>query len=361
MINSTVTRRGLLAGAAGLAAASTLGACASGKKPDAGGTGKKLTITVTPFAGADLGVMPKEFAKDYMDSHPTVDIKLDDTLLFTKQTAQWAADKTKPLCNLAFSNAGSTAAGKATGMYMKLDPDQIPNAGKVSEDLTDPDWVGMPLGADQLGLLYNTEGLTPAPTSWSRLWAEDMTGKLCFFTMPWEAIGMASVLSGGGWTDFDPGFEIWASRAKNIRTIVSANPQYLNVLSTGEAVLTSHYHGTSQVWKAGGAPLEFASPEEGTVLVPVGVNINAGSSEDQIEVMYDMINEMLSPKWNQRWADLSLEMPANSEVELTDKLKAHPAIAKGMDQKFQLVDWGVLGKNTAAWTKRWESDVVAKI
>lgn len=371
---SAISRRGLLAGT-GVLAGSLLAACASGTNPTstAGGsgsagsvsgtaqTGKKVSITVVPFAGADLGVMPKEFAAEYMANHPNVEIKLDDSLVFTKQTAQWAADKTKPLGNLCFSNGGSTAAGKATGMYMKLDKSRIANAANIDPQMMEKDNVGMPLGADQLGLLYNTQSLPTAPTSWANLWGDDMRGKLVFFSMPWEAIGMAAKLNGGGWDNIDPGFKIWTDHAKNIRVIVTANPQFLNVLSTGEAAMTSHYHGTSQVWKAGGAPLEYVSPKEGTVLVPVSINMNAGSSPDQIEVMYDMFNEMLSKKWNQRWADLSVEIPANKTVELTDKLKAFPAIAKGMSQQFQLVDWDILGENTAAWTARWQNDIVAKI
>lgn len=364
-----ISRRSLFAGT-GVLAGSLLAACASGNNPTTGSgasgsgsgqTGKKLSLTVTPFAGADLGVMPKEFVAEYMEKHPNVEIKLDDSLLFSKQTAQWAADRTKPLANLCFSNGGSTAAGKASGMYMKLDASMVPNSANIDPKMMEKDKVGMPLGADQLGLLYNTQSLQTAPSSWANMWADDMVGKLVFFTMPWEAIGMAAKLNGGGWENIDPGFQTWIDHAKNIRVIVTANPQFLNVLSTGEAALTSHYHGTSQVWKAGGAPLDFVSPKEGTVLVPVSVNINAGSSEDQIAVMYDMINEMLTPKWNQRWADLSVEIPANKSVELSDKLKAYPAIAKGMSQPFQLVDWDVLGENTAAWTKRWEDDVVAKI
>jgi len=365
-LTTGISRRTLLAGT-GVLAGGLLAACASGTNPTSAGgsgtgqSGKKVSIVVTPFAGADLGVMPKEFAADYMSRHPNVDIVLDDSLVFTKQTAQWAADKTKPLSNLSFSNGGSTAAGKTTGMYMKLDKSLIPNAANIDPQMMEKDNVGMPLGADQMGLLYNTQSLKTAPSSWANMWGEDMTDKLVFFNMPWEAIGMAAKLNGGSWEDIEPGFKIWTDHATNIRVIVTANPQFLNVLSTGEAAMTSHYHGTSQVWKAGGAPLDFVSPEEGTVLVPVSVNMNAGSSPDQIEVMYDMINDMLSPRWNQRWADLSVEIPANKSVELTDKLKAFPAIANGMSQSFQLVDWDILGAKTAEWTKRWQDEVVAKI
>ncbi|MCL2733573.1 MAG: hypothetical protein FWE15_26605, partial [Actinomycetia bacterium] len=114
-------------------------------------------------------------------------------------------------------------------------------------------------------------------------------------------------------------------------------------------------------WRAQGAPIGYSRPDEGAFFDPVGININSGSSDDQLEVCYDIINEMLAPKWNQRWVDTSVEIPAVSTSRLTDKLKAIPAIAAGVDQTFVDVDWAVVGKSMTAWTERWNKDVVSKI
>ncbi|MFF7197365.1 PotD/PotF family extracellular solute-binding protein [Streptomyces sp. NPDC008079] len=363
-----VSRRSLLTGGGAVAAGLFLAACASNKQPGTSassgtgkGAGKKLTITMTPFAGADLGLMPREFAKEYQDNHPNVQIKIDDTLNLAKQTAAYQANPHKPLNNLVFSNGGATATGKATGMYLKLDYSKIPNTSQLHAQFVERDHCGVVFGADQMGLVYNTKTYPKGFASWTDLWSPDQRGKLCFFTIPWWAIGMAAKLNGGGWDNMDPGFKLWIEHAKNIRTIVTANPQFLNVLSTSEAPLTSHYLGTSTAWHAQGAPLGFSRPTEGAFFDPVGVNINSGSSDDQLEVCYDIVNEMLQPKWNQRWVDTSVEIPASSTSKLTPKLQAIPAIAAGADQKFVDVDWDTVGKNMAAWTARWNEEVVSKI
>ncbi|MFI1093752.1 PotD/PotF family extracellular solute-binding protein [Streptomyces sp. NPDC020917] len=359
-----LTRRSLLAGGGAVAAGLFLAACASNKQPGSTGSsggGKKLVITMTPFAGADLGLMPREFAKEYQDKHPNVQIKIDDTLIMTKQTAAYQADPHKPLNNLAFSNGGYTATGKSTGMYLKLDYSRIPNTQYLHPKFVEADHCGVVFGADQMGLVYNSKTYPQGFSSWADLWAPAQNGKLCFFSIPWWAIGMAAKLHGGGWDAMDPGFSLWAEHAKNIRTIVTANPQFLNVLSTSEAPLTSHYLGTSTAWRAQGAPIGYSRPDEGAFFDPVGININSGSSDDQLEVCYDIINEMLAPKWNQRWVDTSVEIPAVSTSRLTDKLKAIPAIAAGADQKFVDVDWATVGKSMTAWTERWNKDVVSKI
>lgn len=373
---SSLSRRGFLAAGGAIAAGAFLSACAGGNTKaanssgnsaagSAAGTasssGKKLSITITPFAGADLAALPKAFAQDYMDRHPNVSITLDDTVLFTKQVAGFKANPHKALTNLAFSNSGSTATGKALGMYAKLDYSRIPNTSHLASNLVEKDHCGVVFGADQMGIVSNKKSYPGGLNSWADLWSDKQKGKECYFTIPWWAIGIAASTAGGSWKNMDPGFKIWEEHAKNIRTIVTANPQFLNVLASGEAPLTSHYFGTSHVWASQGAPLQYSSPKEGVVFDAVGVNIVAASSDDQIEVMYDMINEMLTPKWNSMWADTSVEIPAMTTTKLSDKLKALPQISAGANQKFVAVDWDTVGQNMPAWTDRWNKDVVSKI
>jgi putative spermidine/putrescine transport system substrate-binding protein len=372
-IGGPLNRRSFLAAGGAFAAGAFLSACAggntktgqaAGKTSSASGaslSGKKLTITVTPFAGADLAKMPKAFAEEYQAKHPNVTINFDDTVLFTKQVAGFKADPNQALTNLAFSNSGSTATGKALGMYKKLDYSKIPNTSHLAPNLVEKDHCGVVFGADQMGIVSNKDAYPHGLKSWTDLWSDSQKGKECFFTIPWWAIGIAAKQDGGSWNDMDPGFKIWADHASNIRTIVTANPQFLNVLASGEAPLTSHYFGTSHVWASQGAPLQYSTPKEGVVFDAVGVNVVAASSDDQIEVMYDMINEMLTPRWNGMWADTAVEVPALTTTKLTDKLKKLPQISAGAKQDFVKVDWDAVGQNLPAWTAQWNKDVVSKI
>jgi putative spermidine/putrescine transport system substrate-binding protein len=365
---SPLSRRSFLATGGAIAAGALLSACAGGNTksgdssgPSSKGAGGKVSITITPFAGADLAAMPTAFAKEYEAAHRNVSITLDDTVLFTKQVAGHKANPHKALTNLAFSNSGSTATGKALGMYAKLDYSRIPHTSGLAPNLVEKDHCGVVLGADQMGIVSNTKDYPGGLHSWSDLWSDKQRGKECYFTIPWWAIGIAASEHGGSWSDMDPGFKIWQNNAKNIRTIVTANPQFLNVLSSGEAPLTSHYFGTSHVWASQGAPVQYSTPKEGVVFDAVGVNVVAASSENQIEVMYDMINEMLTPKWNTMWADTSVEIPALTSTPLSAKLKALPQISAGASQKFVQVDWDTVGQNMPAWTDRWNQDIVSKI
>jgi putative spermidine/putrescine transport system substrate-binding protein len=369
-----VSRRGLFAGAVGVAAAATLAGCAPLKaetavsaKPTAkSGTAvrSKLALTMFCFLGGNLAVMPKEFAADYTKRHPNVTVTFyeeSNAIGYGKMLAQRQADPSKPLVNFGFFNTSTTSQGVGDGMWRKLDYSAMSNSHDIVPSFTRSDHYGIGIGSDQVGLLYNPKTVKKEPKAWSDLWKTSSQGELSFFGLPWYAVLMAARAHGGSEKKMDPGFTLWEKEADRIRLIVESNPQYLNVLSDGTAPLTSYFAGTGQQWIDGGAPLKYVVPSEGAIPVPVYLQSVAGQSDDENEVIQDMINEMISPKWTERWAETSVEIPANSLAKLPKDLAKLPAFQKSTVKNFIDIDWDIIGKNTPAWTDRWNSDVVSKI
>ncbi|CAN5220756.1 hypothetical protein BH09ACT1_BH09ACT1_17840 [soil metagenome] len=375
--NFDVSRRGVLAGAVGIAAAAALAACspldtstpaapASTAKTGKGGgiTKNPLAITMFCFLGGDLAVMGKEFGANYMERHPNISITYyeDSNLVgYGKMLAQRQSDPSKPLVNFGFFNTSTTAQGVGDKMWNKLDYADMSNSKDIAESFTRADHHGIGIGSDQLGLVYNTDTYSKAPTQWSDLWAKKNVGKLSFFGMPWYAIYQAALANGGSLKNMDPGFKFWADNADLIRLIVTSNPQYLNVLSDGTSPLTTYFAGTTQQWVTGGAPLKYAVPKDGAIPVPVLLQSVAGQGEDEQVVVQDMINEMISPKWSQRWAETAVQVPANTLTKTPAQFDGLAAFKASTIKNFQKIDYDIVGKNTAAWTERWNSEVVSKI
>jgi len=375
--NMHVTRRGVLTGAVGVAAAAALAACSplntsssstapatSSSTAGKGTTKNPLKITMFCFLGGDLAVMGKEFGADYMKRHPNVSVTYyeDSNLIgYGKMLAQRKVDPSKPLVNFGFFNTSTTAQGVGDKMWNKLDYAAMSNSKDIATSFTRSDHYGIGIGSDQIGFVYNTKDVSPAPQSWDDIWNKKNTAKLSFFGMPWYAIYQAAVANGGSLTNMDPGFKFWAENADLIRLIVTSNPQYLNVLSDGTSPLTSYFAGTAQQWVTGGAPLKYAVPKEGAIPVPVLLQSVAGQSEDEQVVVQDMINEMISPKWSARWAQTAVQVPANTLTKTPTEFASLPAFSASTTKNFQTIDYDVVGKNTAAWTERWNSEVVAKI
>ncbi|HEX5997122.1 MAG TPA: extracellular solute-binding protein [Jiangellales bacterium] len=369
LASTVVTRRRLLAGLGALGAA-TLGAAACGDVTTGGGSGggssggKKLELTMFVFLGGDLGKMPKEFADEWQADHRNVTLKLyeqSNQVGYPKMVAQKQTDPTKPLVNLGFFNAQTTEQGILDQMWAPLDYAAMTNATDVRQQFKRDDGYGIGIGSDQIGLLYNTQKLTPKPTSWQALWDPANRGKVTLFGFPWYAVFAAAKLNGGGLDDMEPGWRAWQENAKNIRTLVTSNPEYLNVLASGTAPLTGYFNGTGNQWIAGGAPLEYVPPDEGAISVPVNLQVVAGQDSDHLAACHEIVDAMLSPKWCSRWAETSIEVPANTKSSLPSHLAGLPAFSEATVEKMLRVDYAIVGKNQSAWTDRWQRDVVTRM
>jgi putative spermidine/putrescine transport system substrate-binding protein len=364
---TTLSRRALLRGLGAMGAAA-LGATACGDVTANGGSdsggGQKLDLTMFVFLGGNLGTMPKEFADDWKSSHPNVNLKIyeeSNQVGYPKMVAQQKTDPSRPLVNLGFFNAQTTEQGILDKMWAPLDYAAMTNVADVRPESKRDDRFGVGIGSDQIGLLYNTEKLGSKPTSWQALWDPANRGKVTLFGFPWYVIFAAAKLNGGGLENMEPGWKAWQDNAKNIRTLVTSNPQYLNVLASGTAPLTGYFNGTGNQWITDGAPLEYVPPDEGAISVPVNLQAVAGQSSSQLEACQEIIDAMLSPKWCSRWAETSIEVPANTKSSLPPELAQLPAFAPANVDRMLEADYAVVGKNVSAWTDRWQRDIVSRI
>lgn len=358
--NGRFGRRELLAGAGAGLGALALGGCGSGS-PSAGG---KIQLRMFVFLGAELGTMPKEFAKEYEDAHPDVSIEIyeeSNKVGYPKMVAAKRTTPDKPFVNLGFFNAQTTAQGKLDEMWAKLDYAAMPNAADVRDPFKRDDGLGIGIGSDQVGLLYNTERAPEPPRSWSALWDPAYRDRVVFFGFAYEALLMAARLNGGSLQDLEPGWRLWEQNAQQIRTLVSSNPQYLNVMSDGSGWLTSYFNGTGNQWTEDGAPIAYAVPDEGAISSPIYLQSVAANTPRQQEVCQDIINEMLSPGWCARWAETSIEVPGNRKAKLPPKLAKLPAFQEETIDNFVEVDFAYVGQHLNEWNDRWDRDIATRI
>ncbi len=347
--------------AVGAAACGDVSTPGSGPK---GGSGGKLELTMFVFLGGDLGKMPKEFAQEWQSSHPNVRLKIyeeSNQVGYPKMVSAKKTNAKRPLVHLGFFNAQTTEQGVLDEMWHPLDYAALKNAADIRDIAKRDDQFGIGIGTDQIGLLYNTEKFGGKPSSWQELWDSSNRGKVTMFGFPWYAVFAAAHLNGGGLDDMEPGWRAWEENAKNIRTLVTSNPQYLNVLSSGSAPLTGYFNGTGKQWIASGAPLRYVPPAEGAVPVPVNLQVASGQSDAQLEACQEIVDAMISPKWCARWAETSVEVPANTKATLPDDLASLPAFKDTTIDQLLPVDYAIVGKNQSAWTDRWNRDIVSRI
>ncbi len=355
-----------------VAGGAALGALAVGADPLRAATarpfrrrGSKVNVKLFVFLGGALEVMPRRFKDWYEGRNPNVSIEIyanSNTVGYPLMVATKRQSPNQPFVNMGFFNAQTSAQGDLDDMWERLDYGSLKNAKDILPVFRRGNRKGIGIGADQLGLVYNKNQVRKVPRSWRDLWNDDYAGQVTFFDYYWQTVYAAARLNGGDLRHMTPGWNLWKQRARQqIRTIVTSNPQYIQVLTNGTAGLTSYFMGTATQWVRQGAPLVYVPPAEGAINVPVYLQSVKGNTKQQSEVCHDIIDKMLSPTWCGGWMNTSIEVPANSKVKLPAEFAKLPAFQKQTIDKLWKPNYQVVAKAIATWRKQWDQDVKGRI
>jgi len=327
--------------------------------------GSKVNVKLFVFLGGALEVMPRRFKDWYEGRNPNVSIEIyanSNTVGYPLMVATKRQNPDQPFVNMGFFNAQTSAQGDLDDMWERLDYGSLKNAKDILPVFRRGNRKGIGIGADQLGLVYNKNQVRKVPKSWRDLWSDDYAGQVTFFDYYWQTVYAAARLNGGDLRHMTPGWNLWKQRARQqIRTIVTSNPQYIQVLTNGTAGLTSYFMGTATQWIRQGAPLVYVPPAEGAINVPVYLQSVKGNTRQQSEVCHDIIDKMLSPTWCGGWMNTSIEVPANSKVKLPAEFAKLPAFQQKTIDKLWKPNYQVVAKAIATWRRQWDQDVKGRI
>lgn len=324
--------------------------------------GEKVKLTMFIWAGANQGVVPREVVAEYLKSHPNVEIEFlesNNTVTYPKMVATRKVTPDKPLVNFGYFNVDATAQGDIDDMWLPIDPKNVSNIKDLIPSMRRKGDVGVGYGVTAIGVMYNKNLVKEVPTSWSTLW--DPKYRVTFFDGDWRPLIMAARANGGDESNIDPGFKVWTQHAKNIVALATSNDQVKNMVVSGEAHVAPWFRSIQSVWEKEGAPLGFAVPKEGMVAWPIYLQIAKGTTPAQKRVAEEIINELLAPKWNSRYCDLTNRAPGNRNAKLGKDLESDPVYSKKNMEELINLDWTTISKNQQVWRERWAREVKRKM
>lgn len=322
----------------------------------------RVKLTMFIWAGANQGVVPRAVVARYLRAHPDVEIEFwesTNAATYPRMIAAKQADPNKPLVNFGYFNIDISNRGDTDDMWVPMNPTRISNMSRVHSTLRRPGNRGIGYGVSAWGLMYNKNLVKDPPNSWTALWDAKWRGKVAFFDNNFVPLVLAARLNGGNEQNIDAGFRVWADNAKNIKALVTFNDQLKNLLVTGEALIAPWVTSIWKFWEEEGSPLGFTNPKEGVVAFPIYLQIVKGSTPEQIRVAEEVINELLLPENNGRYARLTFGIPSEPEAELSETVRSilNPKL---LDSAIWL-DWVTMGQKASEWRQRWERDVKSRL
>lgn len=328
------------------------------------------TTSVTQFiwTGAQEPV-PRRIAQQYTHNNPEVKINViagTNSETYPKLALSREIDPDSPLVNFGFFNLDASERGKRADLWLPIDETHVPAVAHILPEYRQQDGLGAIFCMDAGGLVYNTKafGNTP-PDSWEAIFDPAYKGKVALFDNFWAGNGLVAIakLNGGSEDDIEPAIALYekAARDGQFHSLVTSNAQLQQLLVSGEVVLAPHFRGVAIPWAKAGAPIGYIAPKEGQVAFPEGFQLVNGSSEAQLKVARELINESLSAKNVLDYCLTASVIPLTDNVILPPEIAADPAISSEAISNAIRLDYSKIAANSAKWGALWNKRVKANI
>lgn len=305
----------------GVLVASTLG-LAVARQPAAAAT----TITIAGYGELFGKMYDQAVIAPFLASHPDIKVEYYPSSSSAQILGTLRAQKTSPEVDVAIMDIGVAKAGTDEGLFDKVDETVSSHVAELYPQAKVPGVAGVGMTFDNLVLLYDTEKVKPAPTSWRALWAPDLTRKVSISAPP-EILGLSLTViveKMNGGADFK------ASTSKAIADLAKLAPNVLTwdpkpdayaPITSHQAVLGVGWNARSQYYSSQpGTNLGAVLPQEGSVFQINAINLVKGGQHQPAAKAF--IDYALSPEAQAAFSQAMFYAPTNSLAVLPDAVAA---------------------------------------
>lgn len=271
--------------------------------------------------------------------------------------AQLRAQKDNPQIDVVHFSGGQEAIAAEEGLLSPIKPEELEHY----DDLYPIAVQGLDQGhgpahaVAAIGLLYNTEEVDPAPTSWQDLWDERFAGEVILTDIgnSYGLLGMLMIneVHGGSLDNIQPGLDAIGELLADDNVVVTRSPDLRQEFAQGNVVIGPYAQDHAYRLREGGAPIGFVMPEEGAAASFLTINLVEGRPNRDLAL--EFINHSLRPEVMAGWAEAARYSPTNSKTELPEEVAAD--VVYGQDAIDQLVAFDPLtiGENKSEWIDAW--------
>ncbi|TPW29243.1 ABC transporter substrate-binding protein [Martelella alba] len=334
-----------------LAATSVLAAAAA--------SAQAAEITINSFGGA-YEEAHRKCVIDPFTAETGADVKII-TAYSADAFAQLRAQKDAPQYDVIHFSGGQEIVGAAEGLLSPIDPAKLSNAA----DLYPFAKAGLEKGEGPayqiaaIGMLYDSDALSEAPTKWADLMKPELADGLVLtdISNSYGLFGflMLNQVAGGSLDDITPGLDAVKTMLENGAYVVSKSPEIQQAFAQGGATIAPYASDYAYTLRKADLPIKFQQGEEGTPASYITTNLVAGRPNQDLALKF--IDMELSPEAQKCFADALRYTPTNSKTVLDPEVAAD--VAYGEDGVKDLIrfDPAKIEANRADWVVEWNKAI----
>lgn len=319
-------------------------------------------VTLMAYTGVFKDNYVKAVVEPCAARYPGIEVTYQEGQNSAEMLAQLRTQRDDPQIDVAIMDIGIAHAGNEEELFAPLDPAIVTSLGELYEQAKSAEGLGPAVTFDNLVLIYNTEQVDPAPTSWNALWDPAYEGKVIIPAPP-DIQGLAltiitDMMEGADYTDtIDPAISKLAELGPSVLTFDPQPDQYSLVIS-GDGAIAVGWNARAQIFAdQSQGKLGVVLPEEGSVFQTNTINLVNGS--DNSEAAQTFINCALSAEAQKSFSETMYYAPVNQTVQLSPEVLARTASSPELVEKMIQVDWVLIAEVRDEWLERWRREVIS--
>ncbi len=313
------------------------------------------TLTINSFGGAYEKIHRELVITPFEKMH---NVKVEVVTAYSADTlAQLRAQKDNPQFDVVHFSGGLEHAAAAEGLLAPIEPAELENHSQMYDFAVAglDKGIGPTYSTAVIGLLYNTDQISEAPTSWSDIADPAYQNHVLLTDAASNTYGMLGFLminkvAGGTMDDIQPGLD-FVQKILSTSTIVSKSPEIQQNFAQGSAWIAPYAQDYAFTLTKSGLPVKFVQPEEGGVLAPITVNLVAGT--DKRDLALKFIDFSIRAEASSGWAEALRYTPTNREAKLSEEVAAQVVYGEGDVAKLNTFDANAIAKKRPGWNEAW--------
>lgn len=269
------------------------------------------------------------------------------------------ANKNNPVVDVVLITDYFGQLGIEAGVFQKVNYDNIPELANVYDFALHPEGYGPIYTVNRLGIVYRTDMVDSAPTSWQDLWDPAYAGVLALpdlnisYGMPFLAATARTF--GSGDEDVDAAFDALADVKDNVVKFFGRTSELTSLLQLGEvAVAPAGDIFIIDLLKEG-LPVAWTVPDEGSFLIANTVQVVAGTKRPATAEAF--INFILSKEVQEAAAKHWYDAPVNKNAQLDDENAQYMAYGIDAFEQYTTIDQSWITANRDAWLDRFMREI----
>ncbi|MFQ6160315.1 ABC transporter substrate-binding protein [Sinorhizobium meliloti] len=320
------------------------------------------TVVLTAYSGIFQENYIKAVVEPFMKANPDITVEFYGMPNSAQMLGTLRAQASAPQIDIAIMDVSVAKAATDEGIFAPMDESVTKHLADLYPQAKAEGVNAVGVTFDNLILLYNTDKVKQAPTSWSALWDAQYAKQVSIPAVPDIQGTTLTILTDkmAGGTNYMESVEAGINRLAELAPLVQTwepRPDVYQPISSGTAAIGIGWNARAQVYAdLSDGKLGVVLPEEGSgfQINVIGL-VKGGPASDSAKKFIDYA---LSPEVQAAFTEQMFYAPTNSKAAALISEKALGRTAAGAMDKMIDINWLEVAKIRDAITEQWRRRVI---